>query len=639
MAAYVLYVGITENCDQRRNTKRQTKSQRTVCNMLISFRPVRRRMAPGTTRLHIGVTRSPTATHRVLQTQSAARLRNFVLLSYPLPLQRGEYAAAVLHSMPWERWAAVSLTLTCCMLRFVAHRLLASIGEKGCWRPFQPDITDSLHPEPEQLSFVDDLLAGRILLHHEVLRMLADEGEGIITALPDDIIEHLVADGRLHRQAALQQSDTGEWRCRRCFAQGRVNIGPCVRCQRETCVSCAQCAPYGVARACEAVYVGRAFRSQHAVHTSSSAPLLNLQYELSPAQARAAASLRHSQYSRALVWAACGAGKTEVVFSVIEHTLQQGLPVLFAVPRRDIAIELGERFTQAFSSVRIQTLYGGAPRRYGTAQLTIATTHQVLRFAQQFPLIVLDEVDAFPYRGNTMLRRAVQRALTRDGRFVYMTATPSDAMLRLAQEHDWHMVTIPARYHGYPLPEPVFRLMADLSALRQHITDDPSNIVPSEDLADHIRHIVKSEQPHLIFVPAIRLVQPTAAFVNAVYRRITNSKRTVAYGTHAGDARRLVVRTAFEQGDFPVLVATTVFERGITIPNVHVTVLWADDERIFDTATLIQMAGRVGRTLQYPAGHVYFLASRLTSAMKSAKRHIQHLNNEARREGFLRSDI
>src|SRR5690625_2209639 len=82
MAAYVLYVGITENCDQRRNKKRQTKSQRTVCNMLISFRPVRRRMAPGTTRLHIGVTRSPTATHSVLQTQSPARLRTFVLLSY-----------------------------------------------------------------------------------------------------------------------------------------------------------------------------------------------------------------------------------------------------------------------------------------------------------------------------------------------------------------------------------------------------------------------------------------------------------------------------------------------------------------------------------------------------------------------------
>ena len=86
--------------------------------------------------------------------------------------------------------------------------------------------------------------------------------------------------------------------------------------------------------------------------------LLQLDIELSPAQRQAAERLLGTEAKRALVWAACGAGKTEVVYPLIERALQQGSDVLFAVPRRDIVVELGRRVQAAFPGVPVQALYG-----------------------------------------------------------------------------------------------------------------------------------------------------------------------------------------------------------------------------------------------------------------------------------------
>ena len=49
-----------------------------------------------------------------------------------------------------------------------------------------------------------------------------------------------------------------------------------------------------------------------------------------------------------LVNAVCGAGKTELIYSVLAYCLSLGKAVAFAVPRRDVVIELSQRIHMVF---------------------------------------------------------------------------------------------------------------------------------------------------------------------------------------------------------------------------------------------------------------------------------------------------
>ena len=82
--------------------------------------------------------------------------------------------------------------------------------------------------------------------------------------------------------------------------------------------------------------------------------------------------------------------------------------MLFAIPRRDVVIQLADRIQRAFSNVKVATHYGGKPWNQ-KGSLVVATTHQALRFYQRFDLVILDEVDAYPYQGSEILRYAIQR--------------------------------------------------------------------------------------------------------------------------------------------------------------------------------------------------------------------------------------
>lgn len=54
-----------------------------------------------------------------------------------------------------------------------------------------------------------------------------------------------------------------------------------------------------------------------------------------------------------------------------------------------------------------------------------------------------------------------------------------------------------------------------------------------------------------------------------------------------------------------ILLTTTILERGVTFPHIDVAVLGAE-ERIFTESALVQIAGRVGRSVEAPTGDVVF---------------------------------
>ena len=48
------------------------------------------------------------------------------------------------------------------------------------------------------------------------------------------------------------------------------------------------------------------------------------------------------------------------------------------------------------------------------------------------------------------------------------------------------------------------------------------------------------------------------------------------------------------------------------------------------------MAGRAGRTTEYPDGRVWFIGSRITPAMREAVKWINKMNKEAAEQGYLK---
>lgn len=105
----------------------------------------------------------------------------------------------------------------------------------------------------------------------------------------------------------------------------------------------------------------------------------------------------NNPYGRSfLLWAVTGAGKTEMIFPLLDAVLRGGGRALVATPRRDVVLELAPRLAKAFPEHSRAVLYGGSEDRWTNAALTLATTHQLMRFQGAFDLVLIDELDALP---------------------------------------------------------------------------------------------------------------------------------------------------------------------------------------------------------------------------------------------------
>ncbi|WP_229740643.1 DEAD/DEAH box helicase [Ornithinibacillus halotolerans] len=323
--------------------------------------------------------------------------------------------------------------------------------------------------------------------------------------------------------------------------------------------------------------------------------------------------------SEFLVWAVCGAGKTEMLFEGIEVGLKLGKRICIATPRADVVRELKPRIQEAFQEVPVQALYGGSEEKEGSSQLIIATTHQLLRFYRTFDIVIIDEIDAFPYHHDPSLSFAVNRAKKTKHTTIYLTATPrKDLRLRIALNKLPHTF-VPLRYHGHPLPVPTLQISYSLQ-----------KALNEKKVPQILLHWMKNRQnPNrqlLIFVPTISLADELTTYLKEQTEVLF--KKVVS--VHAEDEDRVVKINQFRQREIDLLITTTILERGVTFPSVDVIVLDAGHE-VFDEAALVQIAGRAGRSADDPTGEIVFLHDGKTTAMVNAVRSIKQMN---KRGGF-----
>ena len=92
-----------------------------------------------------------------------------------------------------------------------------------------------------------------------------------------------------------------------------------------------------------------------------------------------------------LLHCVCGAGKTEISVQSIAHYLSQGLRVAYAISRKEVVIELADRFQKIFPKAKVAAVYGGHHETL-TGDLIVCTCHQLYRYYQTFDLLILDEM-------------------------------------------------------------------------------------------------------------------------------------------------------------------------------------------------------------------------------------------------------
>lgn len=514
-------------------------------------------------------------------------------------------------------------------------------------------------------------LEGRFLLLEEFKAFMQNQGEAKLAEVPGYYLQSAWLQGRIVLEAGVEKrkSGGGLWSllqgstkgcCRRCGSEGaqrhsnKVGTRPnsegenpdsvvwtdCPHCEGP-CPYCEACLTMGRVRYCTPLIRIGTLDERRVTDELAQEPdrhALLSPWGLSEVQAEAAGlaldflkankSLSRKNENKQsaktfLIWAVTGAGKTEMIFPMIQYTLACGGKVVIATPRRDVVLELKPRLEKAFPSVKVVTLYGGSEQRWEQGELTLATTHQLMRFHRAFELVIVDELDAFPYHNNPRLQYAAEQVCAPDGAYILLSATPPVELQRAVGKGTLPHARVAARYHRHPLPVPS---LMGCPALRQTLQQGG---LPGK-LKQKLQASLERGAQIFVFVPKIAMVEPFMELLRWVFHDVN------IQGTSSKDADRANKVTDFRAAKIRMLVTTTILERGVTIPKSDVFILDADSPT-FDAAALVQMAGRAGRSAQDPKGLVVFAAKEKTRSQSQAVKQIVDMNNLALKKGYIDS--
>lgn len=330
---------------------------------------------------------------------------------------------------------------------------------------------------------------------------------------------------------------------------------------------------------------------------------ISLKYSLSDAQKKISDRLISNYISGidTLVYAVTGAGKTEISYGLISYAVEHGKKVGFAVPRRDVVIELFWRLKETFPRNKVVAVYGEHTFDL-QGDIIVLTTHQLYRYPQYFGLIVMDEIDAFPYKGSDVLESMFFRSLS--GNYVLMSATPSKEILKEFSKPGKEVLELRTRFHKHPLPVPKGK------ALPKFFQKCYAALL--------LKRFQKEGKRCFVFAPTIPETEEIFSFLSHFVKggNYVNSKRK----------ERDEIINSFKKGHYKYLVSSSVLERGVTVKDLQVVVIFSDRESIYDSATLIQIAGRAGRKFDAPTGEVHFLYERETEEIKDAIKEIEYCN-------------
>ena len=429
-----------------------------------------------------------------------------------------------------------------------------------------------------------------------------------------------IKEGVVQEKDVVRVIGVNNKRCERCLNESHEWFGTFLY-HEKTITYCRQCLDFKMVDSEHYLY-----RSLIKPTISKNAHVLNADFKLSLLQQKA------SNFSKSilnknevgLIWAVCGAGKTEMMFETISLALKQQKRVCWAIPRTDVVIELVPRLKKAFPHAKVIGLHGHSDEKNDYGDIVISTTHQLIRFYQAFDLLIIDEVDAFPYTFDEMLPRLAKKACKPTCATIYLSATPSKADQVAIKKGALKCCLIPARYHLYALDIPKFQWAGNLErALKK-------GLLPHVVLK-WIRNKIMTQRRALLFVPTIE----AGHLLQQALKKLMRLEVDFVYSS---DSDRLEKVKKFKEGMGQFLITTMILERGVTIANIDVAIFCAEHE-VYEESALVQISGRVGRNPSYPHGEIVLFHYGVTQAMDSAREQIKRMNQMAQQQKLLKEKL
>ncbi|HKE00133.1 MAG TPA: DEAD/DEAH box helicase, partial [Planctomycetota bacterium] len=304
--------------------------------------------------------------------------------------------------------------------------------------------------------------------------------------------------------------------------------------------------------------------------------------ELTPGQDAALATLRRllarPGAARVLVQGDVGCGKTLVGTVLLALAALGGTQAALLAPTEILARQHHERVASVLRrlGIAVDLVVGGeraAPRPTPARRAPVAVgTHALLHAGVTFRdlrVVVIDE----PQRFGVEQRDALARKGTRGVHVISMSATPIPRSLALALSGELELVTIPDRPPGRGRTATrVLRTAADRAAFVRRMTDR-----------------LRAGERALIVCPRIGdeaadgvTRQTVLAAARRWHARLPAELRVaVAHGRQPADERAREL-DAFRAGAAPVLVASTLVEVGLDVPEA--TVLLVEDAHLLGLA-------------------------------------------------------
>ncbi len=335
-------------------------------------------------------------------------------------------------------------------------------------------------------------------------------------------------------------------------------------------------------------------------------------YEDTPDQSTATADIKNDMESERpmdrLVCGDVGFGKTEVAIRAAFKAVDNGKQVAVLVPTTILAYQHFKTFSERLKDFPVTVDYvnrfrTAKEKRETLEQLEngqvdiIIGTHQLVNKSVVFKdlgLLIVDEEQKFGVAVKEKLK-----TLKDNVDVLTLTATPIPRTLQfsLMAARDLSVITTPPP-NRYPIESHVVRF-------------------DEETIRDAVSYEIQRGGQIYFIHNRIENIKEVAGLIQ---RLVPDAKVGVGHGQMDGKKLEQLM-LAFMNGEFDVLVSTTIVESGLDVPNANT--IFINNANNFGLSDLHQMRGRVGRSNK--KAFCYFITPEYSAMTADARKRITAL--------------
>ena len=313
-----------------------------------------------------------------------------------------------------------------------------------------------------------------------------------------------------------------------------------------------------------------------------------------------------------LVCGDVGFGKTEVAIRAAFKAVDNGKQVAVLVPTTILAYQHYRTFTERLKEMPVSV---GYLNRFRTAKQKTETlkeladgkldivigTHQLVNKNVVFKdlgLLIVDEEQKFGVNVKDKLKTIAANVDT-----LTLTATPIPRTLQfsLMAARDLSVITTPPP-NRYPIDSQVVTFSEEL-------------------IRDAISYEIQ-RNGQVFFIN--NRIENIKEFAGMIQRLVPDARVGVGHGQMEGSKLEELM-LAFMNGEFDVLVSTTIIESGLDVPNANT--IFINNANNFGLSDLHQMRGRVGRSNK--KAFCYFICPPYSMMTEDARKRIQALEQHS----------